>query len=90
MVGIVARSTASTVSRPRPGIANTLSVTTDAADQQRDADADHRDDRHRGVAQRMAHQHARFGQALGAGGADVVLGQRLEHAARVMRAISAM
>ena len=45
----------------------------DARDQQRDADADHRDDRHGGVLQRMQQQHAVGRQALGVGGADVVL-----------------
>ena len=51
----------------------------DAADQQRDADADHRDDRDRGVAQRVPHQHVPGGEALGMRGADVVLAQRLQH-----------
>ncbi len=37
----------------------------DAADQQRDADADHRHDRNRGVAQRMPHQYAGGGEAFG-------------------------
>src|SRR5207237_10775116 len=49
------------------------------ADQDRDADAEHGGARHRGVGERVAHQHANFGQALGAGRADVVLAERLEH-----------
>ena len=50
-----------------------------ARDQQRNADADHRDDRHRGVLQRMQQQHAVGRQALGVGGADIVLLQHLQH-----------
>ena len=63
-------------------MANTLSVITDAADQQRHADADDRDDRHGGVLERVAEQHGRRAEALGARGADVVLVQHLEHRSR--------
>lgn len=40
-----------------PGMAKTDSGNDDAADQQRDAETDDRDDRHGGVRQRMAHEH---------------------------------
>ena len=80
MVGKSRLSTASTVRRPRPGRPKTLSVTTAPPIRMRDAEADHGQDRHGGVAQRMAHQHDPVGEALGAGGADVVLVQHLEHA----------
>ena len=50
-----------------------------AADQQRDADADHGDDRHGGVLQRVHEQDAALAEALGARGADIVLLQHLEH-----------
>ncbi len=50
-----------------------------AADQERDADADDRHDRHRGILERMHEQDAALADALGARGADVVLLQHLEH-----------
>ena len=62
----------------------------DAGNQQREAGADDGEDRDRGVAQRMAEQHDRFGQPLGAGGADIILAEHVQHLARVMRAISAI
>ena len=46
-----------------------------SADQQ----ADHGDHRDQRVAQRVQADHARGRQALGAGGADIVLAQHLEH-----------
>ena len=61
MVGKSRLSTASTVSRPRPGQAEHAFGHDRAADQQGDADADHGQDRHGGVAQRMAHQHDAVG-----------------------------
>src|SRR5580693_5176577 len=51
----------------------------DAADQQRDAAADHGDDRDRRVAQRVADQHLALGKALGLRRADIVLAQHLKH-----------
>ena len=47
--------------------------------QQRKTGADHGDDRHRGVAQRMTQQHAALGNALGARGADIILAEHVEH-----------
>ena len=72
-------STASTVEPAETGDREHPLGDDDAADQERDADADHRHDRHRGIAQRVAHQHAALAEALGACGADVVLVQHLEH-----------
>ena len=52
----------------------------DAADQERDAEPDHRHDRHGGVLQRVPEQDLDLDLALGARGADVVLAEHLEHA----------
>ena len=51
-----------------------------AADQQRDAEPDHGDDRHGGVLQRVLEQHLDLDLSLGARGADVVLAHHVEHA----------
>src|SRR5262249_1445289 len=50
-----------------------------APDQQRHADADHSDDRRGGGLERGDEQAAALADALGAGGADIVLLQRLQH-----------
>ncbi len=42
---------------------------------------DHGDQRHRGVAERVAPDHARLGEALDPGGGDVLLGELLDHEA---------
>ena len=51
-----------------------------AADQQRDAEPDDRDDGNRGVPERVPDQDDALGQSLGARGADVVLGEHLDDA----------
>ena len=49
-----------------------------AADHLREVEAPQRDDRDQAVAQDVADQHLALGQPLGAGGADVVLVDRVE------------
>src|SRR2546426_1543590 len=46
----------------------------------RDVQADDRDDRDQGVAQRVLHEHEALGHALGARRAQEILSQHLEHA----------
>ena len=43
--------------------------------------AEDRQHRRQRVGEGVAPQHAAFGRALGAGGADIVLAQRLDHGA---------
>ena len=50
-----------------------------AADQERRLDADHGDDRQNGVLQRVMIIDRSLGGALGAGGADIILPQDLQH-----------
>ncbi len=60
-------------------MANTLSVTTAPPISSAIPDADHGDDRQRCVLEGVHEQDAALPHALGAGGADIVLLQHLEH-----------
>ena len=51
----------------------------DAGNQKREAGADHGDDGHGGVAQRVAQQHGALADALGARGAHIILAQHVQH-----------
>ena len=61
-----------------------------AAQRQRDAQPDRRDDRHRSVLQRVSQQQTLAAHAARTRGADVILAEHLEHRRWVIRAISAM
>ena len=51
----------------------------DAAQHEAELEPDHGDDRQPGIAQRMADDHVALREALGAGGADKVLAEHLQH-----------
>ena len=78
--GVVAARMASNRVLPTPDRSKMVSVSTAPAEQGAQLQADDGDHRQHGVAEGVAHDHARLGEALGAGGADVVEAQDVEQA----------
>ena len=71
---------ASTVSRPSPGNGEDAFGNHDAADEQRHAHADNRDNGQGGILQGVPQQNGLRLQALRVGGANVILAQDFQHA----------